>query len=95
MDVAHGRYEVDAVDAVEGGRVGGGVIPVEGDRLGAGDRSGPAAGGFDAVARGRQLCGGAAAGGAGGTDDQSGAGGGHRPLPVKSAPDSWTARGFQ
>ncbi|GGR70404.1 hypothetical protein GCM10010269_06660 [Streptomyces humidus] len=95
VGVAQGRYEVETVDAVDGGRVGGGVVPVEGDRLGTSDRDGPAAGGFDSVARGRQLRGGSASGGARGADDQSGAGGGHRLLPAKSAPGSWTARGFQ
>ncbi|CAM5557505.1 hypothetical protein SAFG77S_04624 [Streptomyces afghaniensis] len=81
VGVAQGWYEVDAVDAVEGGGVGGGVVPVEADRSGAGYRAGQTAGGFDAVAGGRQLRGDAAAGGAGGADDQSGAGGGHRRLP--------------
>ncbi|GAA3209035.1 hypothetical protein GCM10020256_06000 [Streptomyces thermocoprophilus] len=43
VGVADGRDQVDGVGAVQGGRVGRGVEPVERDRFGAGDRGGPPA----------------------------------------------------
>lgn len=48
VGVAYGRNQVDAVGAVEGGGVGAGFVPVECDRVRAGDVEGATAGGFDA-----------------------------------------------
>ena len=95
VGVGRGRNEVDAVGSVEGGGVGGGVVPVEADRRRAEDRGGVTAGGFDAVAGGDQLRDDAAARRTGGADDESGAHRGHRLILVKSVPGSRTARGFQ